>query len=221
MSEAQEPEAVPRMPVPAPGEGCGVVLLVLFLAGTVALAVYNLSDYPDLPFLGLVASVLWLALVSFTFVTGVWVAGGLWMSAVHALGEFSPAHFVEARRAGDQTVIGFGYELFGRRFYYLRLDPARVESVVMNTGQATALAGRDMNDWSVVVWYWKSDVPPPEPDPNLNDREVYIPGPAHARATTEEFFRPFVAFLRAAGVPLEPTEKETAFRVARPSGAVT
>jgi hypothetical protein len=216
MSAGSDREQVARLELPGlGGRGCGVVFAIVFVGGFVggfvALAVDNLIHYRTAPLLGLVPSVLWLALVAFVVVMTL-VEIGVWGSLVACLGEFSRRHFAEAIRDGGRNVIGFGFVLLGRKFYYLRIQRGQVVSVVMNTGQATAMAGRDMNDWSVVVWYRE-----PRGTPRFGFRageDVYIVGPAGAKQQTAQFFAGFVEFLRAAGVELHPGERENEFRAA-------
>lgn len=213
MSSETNDDPTPQLDVPpSPGGCCGALGALAFVGGFVALAVGNLADYRHTPLIGIVASVLWLALVTFVLVVGVWAAGGIIPSAVACLGLLSRRDFADVSRDDKRVVIGFGYELFGRRFYYLRIDREQVTSVVMNTGQASAFAGRDMNDWSVVLWYRVPGRVPPFPH-FRDDEEVYIVGPARARERTAELFQAFVAFLRAAGVVLHPTDRDTEFRV--------
>ena len=211
MYPGTEQTPVARMDVPSEGGCCCAGVVLAFVGVFVALAVDNLA-HGSTPVLGIVASVLWLALVAFVLVIGVWGEGGVRASAVTVLGTYSRRHFVEVARAGDRTVIGFGYELFGRRFYYLRVASESVLSVNMSTGQATALAGRDMNDWHVALWYRDPARPARTPPVRFRDDELILVGLPRAKETTAEFFRAFVAFLRAAGVELHPTEKETEFR---------
>jgi hypothetical protein len=155
--------------------------------------------------------VLWLALVAFVVFMTLFEIGPR-ASLVACLGEFSRRHFAEAVRDGGRTVLGFGFELLGRKFYYLRIERGQVASVVMDTGQATAMAGRDMNDWSVVLWYR-------EACRRLRfgfraGEEVYIVGPCGPKQEIAQSFAAFVEFLRAAGVELRPGEREYEFRAA-------
>jgi hypothetical protein len=183
---------------------------VAFVGGTVGLAATNLAAFRDTHPLGLVASGLWLALVAFCLTLAVWQAG-VRGAAVACLGPFSRRQFMDARPDGDGGVIGFGYQLFGRRFYYLRLAADDIRAVNMSTGQGTALAGRDMNDWSVAVWY-RNPAPSRFVYPGSRDDLVYIVGPPAARAQTAELLAAVVAFLRAAGLDFEPGEDDTEFR---------
>lgn len=211
MDPATPPDSPLQMAVPPERGGCcGAGCVLAFVGFFVWLAVDNLADYSRTPWIGIVASVLWLALVVFVIVVGVWAAGGIGPTVIACLGLWSRRQFADVSRAGERVVIGFGYELFGRRFYYLRLDREQIIKVVMNTGQASSLAGRDVGDWSVVLWYRFGGLAPRTPG-YRGDEEVYIVGPARAREQTAELFGAFVAFLRSAGVELHPTERENEF----------
>lgn len=204
----------PRLPLPPDGSACGGGCAIVFVGAFVALAVDNLVNPAGIAAFavcGAVASGLWLALVAFCLVVAVWSAG-LWGSVVAVLGAFSLRHFADAHRTDDGTVIGFGYQLFGRAFYYLRVTPEQITSVDVSTGQATAHAGRDMNDWSVALWYRVEGAPAFGPWPGARNDEVYIVGGAGPRAEAAEWLAAVVAFLRAAGVNLEPGEADTEFR---------
>jgi hypothetical protein len=212
------PESVTRLDIPPTGSACGVGCFLVFVGFFVTLAVSHLARYSETHTVGIVCAVLWLLLVAICLVGGVQAAGGLRGSAVAALGVLSSRHFAEAAREGDRVVIGFGFELFRHRFYYLRVERERIVSVDMSTGQATSLAGHDMNDWSVALWYREPDRDPPRVHvEGVRDDEVYIVGPPGPKEVTGQFLATFVAFLRAAGVDLHPGPKEYEFRTADPN----
>jgi len=66
--------------------------------------------------------------------------------STHRFVEFIPQH-------GDDLTVRFGFTLLGRDFEHLQIRRATLASVQWGSGQATSLAGHDMNDWSVVVCY--------------------------------------------------------------------
>jgi hypothetical protein len=83
----------------------------------------------------------------------------------------------------------------------------------MATGQATALAGRDMNDWHIAFWYRNLRRSPSRRHvEGVHDDEIYIVGLSGPKDVTGQFFAQFVAFLRAAGVELQPGPRENEFR---------
>ena len=206
-----------RLPVsefdipPSGGAGC-VIAVFVFVGSFAALAVYHLANFSETPTMGIVAAVLWLALVTVMLVGGI-QAGGLRGTAIHTLGAFSSRQFVEAARDGDRVLFCFGYQLFRRRFYYLRIERDRIVSVDMGTGQATTLAGHDMNDWHVAIWYRDPDQDTQRRRTlGLREERTYIVGPTRPQAPTAQVFMQFVAFLRTTGLELHPTTKENEFR---------
>jgi hypothetical protein len=120
--------------------------------------------------------------------------------------------------AGTVQDLHFGYELWGRRLHYLEISAGHVESVYWGPGQGTAMAGRDMNDWSVVMWY--DDIPGcrkvnPSFKPGL---EIYIVGPTRHREATEILGLAFIEFLHAAGATLIETREKDRLLYARGPG---
>lgn len=213
-----EEASIARMAIRAPDRGCGVIFVFLFVGSFVALALFNLVNHYQTGWWGLIASVLWLALVVLAL-WGTLREVGVREAAVHLLGEFSQRHFVEAAGEGDELVIGFGYTLFGRDLYYVRVPGERVAALNMGSGQATAVAGRDMNDWSVACWYHNPDSPE-KPIVGLPANELHLVGAPWAKAETERTFRELITFLRAAGVELQATEDDHKFRVTGAGGRV-
>jgi hypothetical protein len=214
--ENAEQVSVTRLDVPPTGSACGVGCFLVFVGFFVTLAVSHLVRYSETHIVGVVCAVLWLALVTLGLLGGV-LAAGLRGTGVAVLGVLSSRHFAEAAKEGDRVMIGFGFELFRRPFYYLRVEGERIVSVDMSSGQATSLAGRDMNDWSVALWYREPGRNPPWVHvEGVRDGEVYIVGLPGPKEVTGQFFAQFVAFLRAAGVELHPTAKENEFRTSDP-----
>src|SRR5262245_16842484 len=121
MNANPEQDRVARMELPPAGGAIGVVVLALFVSFFTALAVWNLVTYSDTHPVGVVAAVLWLALVLFVSCVGLYESSVREL-VIACLGEFSLWHFVEAVREDERIVIAFGYELFRRRFYYLRVE---------------------------------------------------------------------------------------------------
>jgi hypothetical protein len=212
MAESTE-NSVVRLDLPPTGSACGVGCFLVFVGFFSTLAVSHLVRFSETHIVGVVCAVLWLTLVTLGLLGGVQAAGGLRGTAVAALGVLSSRHFAEAAREGDRVVVGFGFELFRRSFYYLRVECERIASVEMSSGQATALAGRDMNDWCVVFWYREPDRDPPRVHVDgVRDDEVYIVGLPGPKEVTGQFLAQFVAFLRAAGVELHPGANKNEFR---------
>jgi hypothetical protein len=180
----------------------------------VAAAVFDLVNVRSMPLLAILASIAWLSLVMLILTASAQRAGGMRQYVVNRLGDFSKKQFVKADNSGSgPAILFFGYDMLGRELYYFKLDTRSVVSVEWSTGQATAQAGRDMNDWHVALWYRHPDGPPHPPYPGLRDERVYIVGPSGRRQTIEAFGRSFVAFLRDTGVQLASGAASTEFRV--------
>ena len=54
---------------------------------------------------------------------------------------------VRATPEHNAQTISFGYLMFGRFMSYLVVDVHAISSIDLCSGQATAMARRDMNDW--------------------------------------------------------------------------
>ncbi|QJW95966.1 hypothetical protein [Frigoriglobus tundricola] len=204
---------VARMDIPPKGGAGCLIFTTLFVGFCVALSAFHLVTYSEPPTDGVVAAVLWLSLTTLTLGSAVYAAGGLGPCAVVCLGTFSSRTFVEVSLEGDRIVIAFGYEMFRRRFYYLTVARGQIVSLEMRSGQATALAGRDMDDWHVALWYRDPTRAKRKHIEGVRDDEVYVVCPPRAKVTTEVFLRSVVTFLCSVGVELHPVAKENAFRV--------
>jgi hypothetical protein len=165
----------------------------------------------------MIASVIWLALVTTMLWTPSKRAGGLRRFLTNCLGELFGRNFVEAVSLdAPAKEIRFGYELFGHRFIQRSVAIDKIESIECKTGQATDMAGRDMNDWSVCLWFDHGDPVKSEKKRKSRiwrkpDQNIYTVGPARRKEITEIFGLSFVAFLRAAGAQLSGGEKSSYF----------
>lgn len=197
-----------RMPIARPPRyacdlGCAVFVCVPLVVASVAMAASNLIHRE-----ALIASTLLLLLVGGMF----WLAlseGGARKLWINTLGGCSFRQFAEVERDdGGGFSVNFGYVLFGTSFYELRIPAGDVWWVNWQTGQATALAGRDMDDWQVMIWYRDDKA-------FHRGRSLHTIGHHAARKPTEAFGRRFVDFLQAGGIDFLWDEKESVY--ARPN----
>ncbi|MFN0125626.1 MAG: hypothetical protein ACKV19_02940 [Verrucomicrobiales bacterium] len=173
------------------------------------LAILNLTNR-----VAVVPSVLWLAIVASIVWNGCREAGGISRYLTDLLADFAGRHFViHSVDLHPPSRIRFGYELLGRRFYQLEVDIARIESVEWSPGQATSLAGRDMQDWSVVLWFDHGDPEKSKKDRTVRkpNRSLHVVGPARPQEVTAAFAMEFVHFLQNAGARLTQSPSENAF----------
>jgi hypothetical protein len=171
----------------------------------------NLIYYRHIRAISLIASLLWLLFVSWIVVSNVRQEGGVSRYLVNRLGDFSPYHFIRATPPNVADTISIGYLLFDRPLPYLTIHTKAISSIEWCTGQATAMSGRDMNDWHVVLWHHHSQGPQRKPFPGVRDEEVFIIGPFGHRSTIESFGIRMIEFLKGVGVELTPGKDEREF----------
>jgi hypothetical protein len=198
-----------EMPIPKPkGQIIGAWIFTAFILFFVILALSNLVNSD-----AIVYSIIWLLLV----------AGVIWSFCrdegirrflVNLLGNFASKHFAQSISADEHHAeIRFGYQFLGHRFFYMAIPIDKIETVEWSTGQATDLAGREMNDWHVVLWFDHDDPARSQKQQMLGkpDQDVYIVGPHGSREKTAAYGQSFLDFLRQAGATLVPGENECSF----------
>lgn len=175
-------------------------LIILFF---VLVAIFNICFlYHSLGVL--ILSAVWLFIVFAVNCTGYKEEGGMPFWLINRGGEFVRRHFAEViRDDSGQLLLCFGYQLFGRSFYLLKLKWEGIISVDWGAGQATSMAGRDMKDWHVCLWF--------HPDSAVwngaaHKIGIYIVGLYQPREMAEVFGDKFIAFLRKAGMDFGPID---------------
>lgn len=205
-----------EMEIPKEGGIPGLTVCYSIVVVFVGFAIFNLSHPYSTPLVGLIASGMWLVIVSAVSVSRCIDEGGPYQFLVNRLGRFAAKQFVQIAPPDgkDTSVVCFGYRIRGRRFYYLKIPIDGIISVYWNTGQASSMAGRDMNDWSVALWYdtirvkTKSGASPPR-----KPQAVYIVGPSGPKEGIETFGLSFVGFLGNAGAMFSQTEDRREFLI--------
>ena len=176
------------------------------LLGSIS-AAYNLILFKQMSIPTLVVSAIWLLFIFYSIRQSCRDQGGVRQFFINCLGTFAMHQFVEiTMQDSSRKVLRFGYQLFAKRFYYLKdVQCDRIKTVNWSLGQATSLAGRDMNDWSVVLWFENdSESPlawePPNKALHGISHAVRIVGPSRKKYKTEELGNKFIKFLRDADV---------------------
>ncbi len=202
MSEQiRQPSPFPRMALARPprygcGLGCAVFVGFPFLVGTATLAILNLMARE-----AMIASSLWLLLVG-TVIWGFVSEEGPRLFLIKFLGGFSYRQFVELKPSDSgEPSLCFGYEMFGRSFYELRIPCQDVWSVNWRTGQASARAGEDLDDWHVAIWFRDEQAA-------YGGHGLHLVGYEGAKEPIEKFGNRFVKFLQQGGIELLWDEKE-------------
>lgn len=128
-----------------------LISIVVFF---VLLAVANLLLFNYLPLITLILSLIWLVFVFFQVRRSCREDGGVKQFMIKLAGVFAPSQFAEiVQNDRRRKALYFGYRLFGNRFYYLKIQSDGIKTIDWEMGQASSLAGRDMNDWQVVIWF--------------------------------------------------------------------
>jgi len=180
----------------------GAIMLAAFILFFVLLAIYNLCN-----FTGIIPSTIWLLLVGI-------VLGGWKKFTTDILGTFSRKEFIRAIRRDDgKTDFEYGFRLFGRWFSYFTVAVGKIETVKWNTGQASHFAGRELDDWSVAIWYDHDD--PVKSQNALSfkkpDQDLYIIGMSGAKAETAALGQSVLNLLRKSGATFTQGENDCAF----------
>lgn len=191
------------------GEILWTTFFSLIVVGSTFLALFNLANS-----VGIIISVIWLLIVGWILGNECREAGGLRRYLIAWLAAFAGRRFaLFASDDAHQASIRFGYEIFGHRFYQNDVEIKRIESVEWSSGQATSMAGRDMEDWSVALWY---DHCNPERSKQRHmlrkpEQDLYIVGPSRRKEDTVPFGMEFVSFLSSVGAFLIRGEGENVY----------
>ncbi|MHC4169870.1 MAG: hypothetical protein ACYSWQ_23220 [Planctomycetota bacterium] len=212
MLDAQR-DMTPGKEITIPKSGTEVAFQLLISLIVVVFVILAIVDI--ILGVALIASSIWLVLITMLVWWQSRKQGGLRRFLTNCLGDMFGRHFAEIP-AQDLSPNGvrFGYELFGCRFINQTIRIDRIETVEWRTGQATDVAGRDMNDWHVCLWHDHCDPARSEKQREWHrkpDQDVYIVGPSARKEKIEALGMELVAFLRAAGAALVQGEESNCF----------
>ena len=196
------------------------ILLFLFIGFFCKVAVENFIDYRHSSKVILACSAFWLLLVGFVIIEPIREIGlrQLFMSFLGSLSQDHFTQLVEPNEGKKQIV--FGFRLLGQAFHFLAIETDGINEITWWTGQATALAGKDMNDWHVTVWFRKDSICKGRmwDISSISSREnnsLYIIGPSGPRSTIEIFGNQILDLCRRAGLEFEANDSNTRFKVRR------
>lgn len=180
-----------EMPIPKSfGEVSFHFVITTILVSFAFLALVNLCLW-----VAVIPSLIWLAFVTLCVRSSAKRDGGLRSFIMNQMGDLFGSKFVERDASGpEHQCIRFGFRLFGRPFIQKRVPVQKIESVAWRTGQASGMAGRDVGDWKVWMYFDRGD--------QKSDHIFYGIGPAVRKERTETLGLAFVSFLQRAGVNL-------------------
>ena len=202
---------IPILELPVPKlkrAAIGAAMLTAFILFFVLLAIYNLYSWT-----AIIPSTIWLLLVG--FVLGGFIKTDGWEKfATDILGAFSRKEFIRTIRwENSKTDFQYGFRMFGLRFLYFSIAVERIESIKWNTGQASHMAGRELDDWHVVVWYDHDDPAKSQKQHMLKkpDQDLYIIGMSGAKAETAALGNSLLDLLREAGAIFAQGENDCTY----------
>jgi hypothetical protein len=173
------------------------------------LGILNLTNH-----VAIIPSAIWLIIVMTIVWNGCREAGGIRRYLADRLAVFAGRRFVLylSGQTGPAR-IRFGYQLFGLRVFQRDVQIERIECVEWTPGQTTSMAGHDMKDWRVVLWYEHCSPEKSKKDHMLRkpDQDLHIVGPSRRKEDTSAFGLEFVAFLRKAGARLIQGEADNLY----------
>ena len=185
----------------------GVLIFIVVFFGF--LAILNLVNH-----VAIIPSAIWLVFVTVTIWNGCREVGGLRRYLVDRCSVFAGRRFVlYLSGQTDSRRIRFGFEMFGCRVFQRDVQIERIESVEWTPGQATSMAGHDMNDWQVVLWFDHCNPVKSKRDHMLRkpDQDLLIVGPSRRKEDTSSLGFEFVAFLRKSGARLKQGANDNVF----------
>jgi hypothetical protein len=194
-------------------------LLILFMGFFCKAAIGNFIDYRHSSKVTLLCSAVWLLLAGFMLIEPIHEVG-LRQLLINVLGSLSQDHFARlAEPHEERKWLIFGFRLLGKTFHFLVIETSGIKKIDWSTGQATALAGRDMNDWQVTIWFRNDSICEGRTWDISFDRDettLYLIGPSGPRSETNIFGQQFLDLCRRAGLEFESAESQTLFKVRRP-----
>ena len=204
---------VARMDIPRSEGAVFEIVCCTVVVVFVAVAISNLVDYAWVPLYAIILSVVWLLWVAtfsiVCFTSDIRWAGGLRPFIINRLAMLSAHHFVEIiPQHGDDLIVRFRFTLLGHHFINLQIHRTELASVTWRSGQATSLAGQDMNDWQVHVSYDRKA----KKRTSLSDYQpLHIVGPPGPKHEAAALGGSLVDFFRSAGIELHPMKNERGF----------
>lgn len=216
----QQSEPATRMELPRPDGAIFIAIFSTIIAFFVAVAFYNLAHYRVFPVYAIVLSIIWLLIVTASVYCGITEEHGVRNFVCNRMAPFSRHHFVEAlQRAGAGQVVRFCFTFFNRRFTLLEIPSSKIASIKWSAGQATSLAGRDMEDWHVVVWYHRNGSKRWTTADDYREEALHIVGPSGPKTKTARTGQALVAFLESRGVIFVPASNKCEFTTSDPGTA--
>jgi len=183
----------------ARGEFVAAVVGAAIIVSSLTLAIRNvIHDEAVLP------SVVWIVLVALVALSNI-RASGMRGFSLGILSAFSRYRLLRVSTQPQQSrALEVGFKLWNLHFVEQKISGDDVVCVRWSTGQGTDLAGHDVNDWSVFLWYRHRDsqkeAKESESGRKRPGQSVIVIGPARAKRITEALGNRVLEFLSASGI---------------------
>ena len=193
------------MELPRRERSAPVDIFSAFVVLFVGVAIFNLINYESTPLYAIILSIVWLLIVGIGSGFSIEDNGGFGFAILEFLSGFSSRQFIEVIHIKyGNPLVSFRFELLFRSLTRLKLRSEVISSIEWSSGQATSLAGQDMNDWNVVLWYDRGSRKHRSGAPK---RELFIVGPSGPKDDAVALGESLVQFLRSNGIDLLATER--------------
>lgn len=185
------------------GEFTVVVVISLIFAGSCAMALSNLVNQ-----VAMLPSGLWIGLVSFLLIVNLREVG-FRAFCISLLAAFCRRQSLRVRAATDGPELEVGFKLLAVNVVERRIPADDLVTIEWNTGQASDMAGRDVGDWSVLIWYRHRDFAREARERELGRRRpgeaVLAIGPPQPKQIAESLGHHVLAFLHNRGIAVSTT----------------
>lgn len=179
--------------------------------GTMWMAIRNLLHPEEWPVITLMASAVWLVLVLAFIREDIREAGSIKSFWIQQLGGYATESRIRVHPEAHAIRLSLGYVLLGRFLPYRQIHLEQMTSIEWNSGQASAMSGREMDDWHVSIWFKPSGKKPEALFPSCRKGGVFLVGPAGKKEEAEAFGTQLVNFLKQNGALLRPGERPHQF----------
>ena len=105
-------------------------------------------------------------------------------------------------------MVRFRFTLLGCDFNHLQIRRAKLASLAWSSGQATSLAGHDMNDWQGNVWYNRKGSKRWTSVSGYREEALHFVGPSGPKHEAVALGASLVDFFRSVGIELHPMKNE-------------
>jgi hypothetical protein len=182
-------------------------LLWIFLAGTVALALFNLVSWDFTSHFQMIASMIWPCLVAALLGGTIIESGGWRRSLVLFRDHFASRRIAQVRQYADgRRTLFVGHNFRGRAERHFEVELDGIEWLWWHEGQASNFTGRDCGDWSIALWC-RPDAVTGAPKQRHGSTVLIVPREG-TMAATDEFASEFIALLERAGMKFNVVDRK-------------